>query len=209
LTFDFFFQRSKVKAQKSKMKQEIAKVQSSCPREEIAAYIDGEISPREELELEMHFAVCKPCTDELNSQKKLLCALDSFCLNEEEIELPENFTKVIVTTAESHVSGLRRPQERRTALFICSALFLLVLVGLGGEIDSVFGTFGKFAEQSAAVAGFVGHLLYDIAFGVTVILRSLSNQIFFNSAVSFGIIAVFFLISIFALSRLVVRFNRA
>ena len=190
------------------MIQETAKIEASCPREEIAAYIDGEISPREELELEMHFAACKPCTEELNSQKKLLCALDSFCLNEKEIELPENFTKVIVTTAESRVSGLRRPQERRTALFICSALFLLVLLGLGGETDSVLGTFAKFADQFAAVAGFVAHLVYDIAFGITVILRSLSSQFVFNSAASFGFVAVFFLISVLTLSRLVIRYNQ-
>jgi hypothetical protein len=191
------------------MIEETATIQKSCPREEIAAYVDGEIGSREELELEMHFAVCKPCTEELNSQKKLLCALDSFCLNEREIELPENFTKIIVTTAESNVSGLRRPQERRKALFICSALFLLVLLGLGGEIDSVFGTFGKFAEQFAAVVGFVAHLIYDIAYGITVILRSLSSQFFFDSAVSFGFTAVVFLISVLTLSRLVTRYRRA
>ena len=191
------------------MIKETAKIQSPCPLEDIAAYIDGEISPREELELEMHFAVCKPCTDELNSQKKLLCALDSFCLNEKQIDLPEDFTKVVVTKAESHVSGLRRPQERRTALFICSGLFLLVLLGLAGETDSVLGTFGKFAEQFAAVAGFVAHLVYDVAVGFAVILRSLSGQIFFDSAVTFALLAAFFLISVFALSRLVLRYNRA
>jgi hypothetical protein len=191
------------------MIQGTAKIEASCPREEIAAYVDGEISPRGELELEMHFAVCKPCADELNSQKKLLCALDSFCLNEKEIELPENFTKVIVTTAESKVSGLRRPQERRTALFICTALFLLVLLGLGAETESVLGSFWKFADQFAAVVGFVAHLIYDIAFGITVILRSLSSQLFFSSAGSFGFIAVFFIISLVTLSRLVLRYNRA
>jgi anti-sigma factor RsiW len=191
------------------MNFETAKINPSCPREEIAAYIDGEISPLEELELEMHFAGCKFCAEELNSQKKLLCALDSFCLNEREIELPENFAKVVVTTAESNVSGLRRPQERRTALFICSALFLLVLLGLGGETESVLATFKKFAEQFAVIVGFVGHLIYDLAVGVTVILRSLSSQVVSDSAVSFALLGVFFLISILALSRLVLRFNRA
>ncbi len=29
-----------------------------CLQNEIAAYIDGELTPREELDLEMHFAVC-------------------------------------------------------------------------------------------------------------------------------------------------------
>lgn len=188
---------------------ESAKNQNSCPREEIAAYVDGEISPREELELEMHFAGCRICADELNSQKKLLCALDSFCQNEREIELPENFTKVIVTTAESSVSGLRRPQERRKALFICSALFLLVLIGLGSETDALLGTFWKFTEQFLAVGSFVAHLVYDIGVGITIVLRFLGHLLVFGSVLKFGLIAVLFVLSLLALSRLVLRFDRA
>jgi len=191
------------------MIEETAKNQTSCPREEIAAYVDGEISPREELELELHFAGCKTCAAELNSQKQLLCALDSFCLNEKEIELPENFTKVIVTTAESNVSGLRRPQERRTALFICSALFLLVLLGLVSQPDAVLGTFGKFAEQFLAVGSFVAHLVFDIAVGITIVLRFLGHHFVFSSVLTFGFIAVLFVISLLTLSRLVLRYNRA
>ncbi|MGC2237315.1 MAG: zf-HC2 domain-containing protein [Pyrinomonadaceae bacterium] len=193
------------------MIQENAKNQASCPREEIAAYVDGEISPREELELEMHFADCKICAEELNSQKKLLCALDSFCLNEREIELPENFTKVIVATAESNVSGLRRPQERRKAMFICSALFLLVLLGLGlgSEPDAILGTFWKFAEQFLAVGSFIAHLVFDLTVGITIVLRFLGHHFVFSSAATFGLIAVLFVISLLTLSRLVLRYNRA
>lgn len=188
---------------------ETAKNQNSCPREEIAAYVDGEISPREELELEMHFAGCKICAEELNSQKQLLCALDSFCLNEREIELPENFTKVIVTTAESNVSGLRRPQERRKALFICSALFLLVLLGLVSQPDAMPGIFGKFAEQLLAVGSFAAHLIFDIAVGITIVVRFLGHHFVFSSVLTFGFIVVLFVISLLTLSRLVLRYNRA
>ncbi len=35
-----------------------------CPRAQLAAYIDGELFPREELELEMHIPVCKSCAAE-------------------------------------------------------------------------------------------------------------------------------------------------
>jgi len=190
------------------MNLQVNTTEKVCPREEIAAYVDGEISPREELELEMHFAVCKTCSEELNTQKKLLCALDSALLSEREIEIPENFVRVVVTKAESSVSGLRRPQERWTALFICSALFLLVLIGLGEETGTIFAAFGKFAEQFMAVGSFIAHLIYDFAVGITVILRSLSNQFVFNSAVSVGLIIILFLLSLLTVSRLVVRFNR-
>jgi len=189
------------------MDLQIATTEKVCPREEIAAYVDGEISPREELELELHFAACKACADELNSQKTLLCALDSIGHGKEEIELPEDFTKVVVTAAESKVSGLRRPQERRKALFVCAGLFFLIVLALGGETRAVFGSFGTIAEQFAIAGSFLVHFVYDITVGVTIILRSLSNQLVFNSAVSFFVITVIFLISLLTLSRLVLRHN--
>lgn len=190
------------------MKPQIVQSKEVCPREEIAAYIDGEISLRCELELEMHFAVCSSCTNELNSQKKLLCVLDSMILTEKEVELPTDFTKIVVTKAESNVSGLRLPQERRNALFICAALFLPLLIGFGTETETVLATFAKFTEQIFAVGGLVFHLVYDIAFGAVVILRSLSNQVAFSSLASSALILILFVISLITVSRLMIRFNR-
>ena len=179
-----------------------------CPRSELAAYIDGELLPREELELELHLASCLNCTAELNEQKKLLCVLDVALEREKEIELPANFTRVVVAAAESSVSGLRRPQERFKALFICAALFLVVLAGLGSETETVFGSFWKFGEQLLAVGGFALHLIYDISIGLTVILRSLTRYFVFSSSLPlvFLIGILFFLLLTF--SRLAVRNNR-
>jgi predicted anti-sigma-YlaC factor YlaD len=191
------------------MKPQIAQPNEVCPREEIAAYLDGELSPRRELELEAHFAVCASCVSELNAQKKLLCVLDSALLTEREVLLPENFTKVIVTKAESNVSGLRRPQERRNALFICAALFIPLLIWFGAETESVLTAFGQFGEQILAVGGLIFHLVYDITVGIAVILRSLSNQFVFNSIASIVFLLILFIFSLVAVSRLVIRFNRA
>jgi len=178
-------------------------------RSDIAAYIDGELLPREELELEMHLAICKLCAGELNEQKTLLQALDFALENERGIELPANFTRVVVANAESKVSGLRHPQERFKARFVCAALFLLVLLGLGGETKTVFETFAKFADQFLAVGGFVWNLVYDAAFGTAIILRSLSHQIVFNSTVSAASLVVVFLVSIIAVSRFIIRPTRS
>lgn len=175
---------------------------------EIAAYIDGELSLREELELETHLANCGSCNRELNEQKRLLRALDFALENEEGIELPANFTKVIVTNAESKVSGLRRPQERSKALFVCAALFLLIILGLGSETETVFNAFGKFAEQMFAVGGFAAHLIYDISMGTAIILRSLSSQFVFDSTVSATFFIGFTVLCLFALSRFIIRSNR-
>lgn len=180
---------------------------NGCPRTDIAAYIDGELAPREELELEIHFAACKDCAEELNQQKKLLHALD-FVLEENEIELPENFTKVVVANAESRVSGLRRPNERYNALFICSALSLLVFAGFGSEARNILSTSGVVVEQVLAVFGFIAHLAYDVAVGATVILRSLCFRFVFNSAGSLVLTTILFGFSALIFSRLLFRYKR-
>ena len=50
---------------------------TACPSPDLSAYIDGELSPHDELELEMHVAGCRVCADDLNLQKSFLNALDS------------------------------------------------------------------------------------------------------------------------------------
>jgi predicted anti-sigma-YlaC factor YlaD len=185
------------------MKEQAGKSGQICPRMEIAAYVDGELSPHQEMSLEQHLAVCETCRAELNEQKKLLCALDF--LHEEnpsEIEIPKNFAKVVAARAESDVSGLRNREERGRAMFLCASLFFLVVVGLGAETEKVFAASGAILERVLAIVTFFGHLTYDIAFGIVVILRSLANQSIVGAALivvfAVGFWAVFWL----ALSRI-------
>lgn len=179
-----------------------------CPRTEIAAYLDGELAPADEFRLDHHFANCKKCLDELNAQKKMLSALDFAFDNDEEIKLPKNFAKVVATTAESEVRGLRSKKERFRALYLCSALFLIVIIGLGAETEKVFFAFGKFGEQIWTIAEFVFHLIYNLTIGLSVVARSLSQQIVFNSNLPVFIIAAGLMFSIFTLSRFCLRYNR-
>ncbi|MBA4123725.1 MAG: zf-HC2 domain-containing protein [Acidobacteria bacterium] len=186
------------------MNSQTATIEKICSQtSEIAAFIDGELLPREEIELELHLSVCGSCAAELNEQKKLLRALDYALENDGEIKLPANFTKIVVANAESKVSGLRRPQERSKSLFVCAVLFLLALLGLGGETETVLNTFGKFAEQFLAVGGFVWNLIYDVSVGTAIVLRSLGSQFIFNSSASLAILIVFVFLSLFLLSRFI------
>lgn len=178
-----------------------------CPRAEIAEYVDGELTPHAELELELHFLGCEVCARELNEQKKLLNALDCALENEKPLELPENFAKVVVTNAESRVSGLRRRKERYNALLICAALFLLVILGLGSDTEAMLGAGSRIIEQTLAVGNFFGHIVYDFAIGLSVILKSLCFQFIFKSAVSFGFLAFLLGISALVFSRLITEFD--
>lgn len=189
------------------MGQEIAKLSSACPRSEIAAYVDGELTPPAELDLETHLATCQICAEELNQQKRFLYALDCV-LVEREVSLPADFTRIVVNNAGSRVSGLRRPRERFNALFICSALFLVVILGLGSETQNTLSTFSRVFEQFWAIGGFVAHLAYDIAVGAIVIVRSLCFQFVYDSAFVFAFLAILFGISVLGCSRLLLRDNR-
>jgi anti-sigma factor RsiW len=191
------------------MNLQTSTIEKNCPRSEIAAYIDGELSPRAELALEMHVAGCRDCLDELNLQKQLICALDYGLEKQPEIELPKNFAKVVAVRAESGVCGLRSKEERFRALFICSFLLLFVLLGLGAETGRIFAAFGKIGEQAVIIAGFAGHLVYDLAVGVTIILRSLSGQFVFNSLISIALTILLFTVSALLLTRLISRYNRS
>ena len=186
----------------------VVKSENECSREAIIAYVDGELAASDELTLEMHLVGCQKCADELNQQKKLLCALDFALEAENEIELPADFTKTIVVNAESRVSGLRRPNERFTALFICAALFLLVIAGLGGETETVFASTGKIFDRIVVVAGFFTHLTYDLALGATVVLRSLCAQFISNFAFAPAFILFVFAGSVLAFSRVMFRSKR-
>src|SRR5437870_10821241 len=123
---------------------------NECPSTDIAAYLDGELSPQTELELEAHVSNCEVCLRELNQQKTFVTALSSSLISD--LEIPDDFTKRIVTNAESTVSGLRRRSEWLNAVFVCCGLFFFVLFSLGASAGGAFGSFFGIFERIAAVA---------------------------------------------------------
>lgn len=181
-----------------------------CPRPEIVEYLDGELSPRAEFDLEMHFSGCKTCQEELNAQKKVSTTLEIMLEEEKEsIELPENFTKVVTAKAESNMDGLRSPKERSRALFICAILFLFLLFGLGTKGKAVLFAMEKFTDQFLAVGGFVLHLFYTVALGFSAIFGSLCSKFIFGSTITILLITTIFIFATWMLSRMVLRFNRS
>ncbi|MDQ3633820.1 MAG: zf-HC2 domain-containing protein [Acidobacteriota bacterium] len=183
---------------------------SCCPREEIAAYVDGELSSSEEFDLDLHLSNCKICSDELNSQKKVSTTLEILLEDKaEDIKLPENFTKVITAKAESNVSGLRHPKERLSAVFISASLVLLVVVGLRTQFETLSFAVRKFTHQFLAVVGFLWHMIIDVALVFAVILRSLSQHFVYGSALTLILILTVFALTALILSKMILRFERS
>lgn len=179
-----------------------------CPTDEIAAYIDGELDPLFERELEAHLATCELCVRELNEQKQFLCGLNASLKHEAEMDLPANFTKLVVANAESSVSGLRRPRERYNAVFICAGLFLFGLFALGTDAGKIYeGIAGAF-DQIGAVGGFFGRIVYSVFLGISIILRSFAAQLRLDAAMAILLPAVVAGLLMY-LSRKALRINRA
>lgn len=181
----------------------------NCPKDEISAYIDGELTATRELELDLHFAGCVACTRELNLQKQFLCGLNSTLKHEDELNLPADFARHIVANAESTVAGLRRPRERYNAMFICAALFLFGLFALGTDAGRIFGDITGAFEQVGAVGGFFGRIVFSISLGLTIIVRSFANAVLLDAPVFVVLFALLAVVLLMYVSRRVLRTHRA
>ena len=191
------------------MKHDKSKNHPKCPREEIAAYVDGELSSAEELTLESHFAKCGLCRAEYDSQKRLLMDLDFVLEGEyESIPLPDDFARVVTANAESSIAGIRKPAERSRAVFFSVALFLLVTLSLGSEVGNVVLALQKIGDQCLAVAGFIFHLLYEIGVGLGIVLGCMGNRLIYGSMLTATLTLSLFILTSIAFSGLVYRFNR-
>lgn len=178
-----------------------------CPSPDISAYVDGELTPDQELQLDLHMAGCRVCSDELNSQKNLLNALEG-SFDEREIDLPADFTKTVVVHAESHVTGLRHPSERRRAAIVFVTLVIFAVAALGSNLGAVLSSISSLAEKAAAVVSSFGHFCYSIALGSVIILRSIASGFIFESGITASIFLLVFVMSLLLSSRLLVRFHR-
>jgi anti-sigma factor RsiW len=180
---------------------------AACPSSDLSAYIDGELSPHDELELEMHIAGCRVCTDNLNLQKGFLNALDSSLDDEIEIQLPKNFTKTVVANAESRVTGLRHPHELRQAALICVALILVSILIHGGNTERTLLAASTVVEKLFAILVTTRQVIYDLGLGSSIVLRSLATNFLFESGSPALAFVVLFVLSLYVFSRLL-RFRR-
>jgi anti-sigma factor RsiW len=191
------------------MDSQTAKTDQTCPREEIALYLDGELSLADELMLESHLADCQACRTEVNLHKQMFSVLDLAFEASQEVEIPENFAKVVAAKAESKVSGLRSKEERSRALTICLGLTFLTLIGLAFESDRILGALAMFSGQIVAVVTICLHLISDFAIGLAIISRSISQKIVFSSMFPIVLAGALIVLMTIIFSRLRLRFNRS
>jgi anti-sigma factor RsiW len=148
-----------------------------CRPEDIGGYLDGELSANRELELDLHFANCARCLDELNRQKDIMRALDENFDLSGAPDLPENFAKRVSVAAVSDIGGIRTKRERWIAIALCGLLATFAIAALGGSTNEPVGAVTVAAERSFTILTVVGHFFYNLAIGFVTLLRPISHSV--------------------------------
>lgn len=183
---------------------------TNCPREEIAAYLDGELSGVALEHFEAHLTGCSECAGELRSQRQLVCTLDAaFSSSSSHIQLPENFTRVVATHAEHNLRGLREKSERRRALQLCALLAVTAFALLGAASGAlVFQPARNSLRIVARLLEVLSQAVLEAAEGFAIVGRMIGRAAV-GSPYGFGAaIAFVFIGSIFLLPRLIASYHR-
>jgi len=180
-----------------------------CPREEIAAYLDGELDSDALKNFEAHVEQCRDCATELRSQRQLLCTLEAAFGSARHIELPRNFTRVVAAHAENDLRGLRRKSEGRRALQLCAALLIAAFMLLGAASNSlIFQPARAFLRITAGAFDVLVRTVADAVEGLTIIARMLAHTSVTNPHGWGIIVALVFIIAISLLPRLIANYHR-
>ncbi|HMQ02820.1 MAG TPA: zf-HC2 domain-containing protein [Pyrinomonadaceae bacterium] len=155
---------------------------TECPRDDVAAYVDNELSAEETLGFEQHTKVCAPCRKAVQEQKIFLAALSVSLSDDSAAQVPDELTRKFVVNAESSVVGLRHWNERFTVLFISLALLIFTLFAFGSEANASFSIASAVSEKAIVFVGFIGKILMNLGAAASVVVRSLASNIGFQDS---------------------------
>ncbi len=181
----------------------------TCPREEIAAYLDGELDGEALTSFEAHLEQCRDCATELRSQRQLLCTLEAAFGDNGHIKLPENFTRVVAAQAENDMRGLGHKGERRRALQLCAVLLLAAFALLGGASSGlIFRPVSAFLRIAGSALDVLWQTAADAVEGVSIIVRLIA-RVEAKEPHGFEILAALvFLLAVSLLPRLIANYHR-
>ncbi len=184
---------------------------SACAGEEIVAYLDGELDARALARFERHVGGCESCASALAAERQLFRELDSALSAEPQLEMPKNFAQVVAARAQADMSGVRGPAERRRALRLCGVLAAAAFALTGGAAltEGVFAPLRAVWKFCAAVAGFLGHALYDAGAGFAVISRGVGGRVLFGSRGAGALVLLLLVLALLMLRRLITGYHRA
>ena len=181
-----------------------------CQLEDVAAYLDGELSEAGVNRFEDHLRSCLDCANELRAQRQLLCTLDVAFNGNRSFQLPHNFTRIVTARAESDLSGMRNKHERRRALKLCAVLALVSFALLGAAARTVvFDPLSTLFRISRTVLQLAWQAASEAVMSATVLMRVIVRAVLLDQNGLGLLMLVAFLIAISVLPFLLVKYHRA
>lgn len=184
--------------------------ENQCALEDVAAYLDGELSEAGMVEFEDHLKSCVDCAGELRVQRQLLCTLDVAFNGARSFQLPHNFTRVVTARAESDLRGMRNKHERRRALKLCAMLAAVSFALLGATTRTVvFEPVRSFFKVARSLAQLAWEATSEALLSAAVLVRVTGRAVLLTqNGLAVFIIAVF-LVSVSVLPFLLAKYHRA
>jgi hypothetical protein len=184
--------------------------EQGCQLEDVAAYLDGELSGAALEIFEAHLKLCLDCATELRAQRQLLCTLDLAFNESRSFELPHNFTRVVAAHAENDLGGMRKKSERRRAFQVCAILALVSLALLGTASRTlVFDPARSFLRVSGSLLNLLWQVLYDAGTGIAIIVRMVGRATLLAPRGLGLFVALPLIISLSLLPFLIAKYHRA
>jgi len=186
----------------------INSIDNLCDQKLIPAYIDGELDDAAQTVFEAHIECCADCRDELRIHRQFICALDSVFINDAEVSIPADFSRIVAARAVSDMRGVRTAAENRKALLICLILAVTGFALIGATTRQMSFTLVRtLIAKIIALAEFAWSTLYDSVISVAVISRVISRKVIVESG-NLGLVFVLFAFSVLLLSRLIANYHR-
>ena len=180
-----------------------------CPGEDIAAYLDGELTAGATERFELHVAQCAACSAELRRQRQLVCTLEAAFSSQRKFDLPNDFTRVIATRAESDLRGVRSRAERYRAAKLCALLGLMAFGILGAAASSaVLQPLRNALRLVARLFELVWQAAADATESLAIILRVLTGSTNGSSYFWPLLIGLTLVIAVTLLTRLIGKYHR-
>ena len=181
-----------------------------CQLEDVAAYLDGELSEAGVNRFEDHLRSCLDCANELRAQRQLLCTLDVAFNGNRSFQLPHDFTRIVTARAESDLSGMRNKHERRRALKLCAVLALVSFALLGAAARTVvFDPLSTLFRISRTVLQLAWQAASEAVMSATVLGRVIVRAVLLDQNGLGLLMLAAFLIAISVLPFLLVKYHRA
>jgi predicted anti-sigma-YlaC factor YlaD len=179
-----------------------------CDQKLIPAYIDGELDDATQTLFDAHLESCTDCRDELRVHQQFICALDSVFINDTQLSVPADFSRIVAARAVSDMSGVRTAAENRKALLICLTLAVTGFALIGATTRQVSLTVVRSVlGKVVGVIEFAWNTLYDSVVSIAVISRVISRKFIIETG-NLGLVFVLFAFAVLLLSRLIANYHR-